>query len=267
MLIVLRDRLNFDSLTQVTLAQDREEFLSALAKPHHLGDRMAASNALESTTSEPVKPYDFAILDTDTLGRAVSFLISKAGMGLPIILLSGLIEKETEEVQQFIRLYNRIHVMRLPLRQVRLLDDINEILQAFDENRAVRASSRRVGSAEPLALQRGRLSSEGQAPTATATSSASESPPPAHGSIAQKPEAMTSSLVDSDEANVQLPVTPPQQDVRPITEVLPMKEDEGEVVITAADDQDASNAEAKPEAPTVLVVEDNGTCNKPPALL
>jgi hypothetical protein len=50
--------------------------------------------------------------------------------------------------------------MRLPLRQVRLLDDLNEIVLALDENRSARLSGRRISSGEAFAFHRSKDSRE-----------------------------------------------------------------------------------------------------------
>jgi hypothetical protein len=135
---------------QVTVAETQEEFFGVLAKAETGRSLTTAGDALDY---DGERRLDFAVLDTDTLGKAVAYLTSRH-MSLPIILLSGLIEKETEDVQAFIRVYRRIHVMRLPLRQVRLLDDLNEIVLALDENRLARLSGRRISSGEAFAFHR-----------------------------------------------------------------------------------------------------------------
>lgn len=134
----------------MTVAETQEEFFGVLAKAEKGRSLTTAGGALDY---DGERRLDFAVLDTDTLGKAVAYLTSRR-MSLPIILLSGLIEKETEDVQAFIRVYRRIHVMRLPLRQVRLLDDLNEIVLALDENRLARLSGRRVSSGEAFAFHR-----------------------------------------------------------------------------------------------------------------
>jgi hypothetical protein len=91
---------------KVTVAATRGEFRTALE-----ADR-------QESRSERGR-FDAVVLDMESFGQVEVYLLSLTQL-IPLIMLASATERESDSVRELDLQYTPCHVMRLPLRQVRL---------------------------------------------------------------------------------------------------------------------------------------------------
>ncbi|ELR13786.1 GAF domain containing serine/threonine kinase [Acanthamoeba castellanii str. Neff] len=130
---ILRGRLEHAGAA-VTVASTREEFLASLDAKDPSGTR--------TEDGEDGGPFDAVMLDVASYGQAEVYLLSLAQL-VPLVLLATTTERDSDRVREMNLQYSPFHVMHLPLRQARLLEEVQEVLASFDGGQSTTAHMRR----------------------------------------------------------------------------------------------------------------------------
>jgi len=115
---------------QVASATSREEFMECL------NERERAEG------SSGDGRFDCVVVDVPCLERVRVFLLSLTRM-LPLTLLTTAVERKGKSICDFNEQYCPLHIMRLPLRQARMLEEFHDVLNSFAEDKSTTPFVRR----------------------------------------------------------------------------------------------------------------------------
>jgi CheY-like chemotaxis protein len=129
----------------VVMAKDRDDFVRYLQP----SEKNSPSIPRAGTTHSGIV-FDAVVIDVASLERVRIFLLSLSQLP-PLVVSATAVERESDLVRQMRAQYSPLlHVLHLPLRQARLLEEWRDVLACFEAGRSPSIPLRRGNTASHM---------------------------------------------------------------------------------------------------------------------